>query len=199
MINLPPFSLDVQSKGTSSSRLVRYSVLVNSWLLGKRCCIDETLDQENRSKGGVSKGGASTAAPQHHPSLDQRTKAEHNIGTQRLNRGQRTSQRTMNPLVDALSIKNTLGEMHHPRGAFLQNVPCCSDNMWLLSDLQHRQSLNSNCPIILCYVTLSTHTAATITNTLPWGCCLRPDQIYNRKTTNQNKTRLRPLLLRSRA
>ncbi|CAB1099409.1 unnamed protein product [Ectocarpus sp. CCAP 1310/34] len=50
----------------------------------------ETLDQENRSKGEVSKGGEhhSTAAPQPPPvSLDQRTKAEHNdIGTQRLNR-----------------------------------------------------------------------------------------------------------------
>ncbi|CAN0523846.1 unnamed protein product, partial [Ectocarpus sp. 12 AP-2014] len=30
-----------------------HNMLVNSWL-GKRCCFDETLIRENRSKGGVS-------------------------------------------------------------------------------------------------------------------------------------------------
>ncbi|CAB1114273.1 unnamed protein product [Ectocarpus sp. CCAP 1310/34] len=33
--------------------------------------------------------------------------------------------------------------MHYPRRTFLQNVPRCSDNMWLLGSLQRRQSRNS--------------------------------------------------------
>ncbi|CAB1105524.1 unnamed protein product [Ectocarpus sp. CCAP 1310/34] len=50
--------LVIGCRGFARDCPIHAAVLVNSWLLGKICCIDETLDQENRSKGGVSWVGA---------------------------------------------------------------------------------------------------------------------------------------------